>query len=120
MSDHTCNRKGPPAKVIDESGVALFGAPFCKGRPLFVSSASTLGASTIRRTRSVTFGEMLWLLFGALIGATAAYAIPYAIGLIARLMRPRNSSASAPSTPAPERAADVPKPRISDRNAQIQ
>ena len=20
MSDHTCNRKGPPAKVIDESG----------------------------------------------------------------------------------------------------
>ena len=64
----------------------------------------------------MTFGEMLWLFFGAVIGVTAAYAIPYGTVFIARLMRARNSTAPAPSTPAPERVSDTSKPRISDEN----
>ena len=64
----------------------------------------------------MAFGEVLWLLFGAVIGVTTAYAIPYGMTLIARLMRPRNSAAAASSTPAPERVSDAPKPRTSDED----
>ena len=62
----------------------------------------------------MTLGDMLWLLFGAVLGAAAAYAIPYGISLVARLTRSHNSAAVAPSTPAPERVSDASEPRISD------
>jgi hypothetical protein len=41
----------------------------------------------------VSFGEMSWLLFGAVLGGAPTYAIPAAITLIARLMRYRRSAA---------------------------
>jgi hypothetical protein len=54
----------------------------------------------------VSFGEMSWLLFGAVLGGAPTYAIPAAITLIARLMRYRRSAArQRPALPAPERAS---------------
>jgi hypothetical protein len=35
----------------------------------------------------MTFGESMWLLLGAAIGAIAGCAIPYAAGLLAQLFR---------------------------------
>jgi hypothetical protein len=63
---------------------------------------------------SVTIGEMSWLLFGAVLGATAAYAIAVGITVVARLIRLCNSTAAAPNTLASERGSDAPKPRITD------
>jgi hypothetical protein len=62
---------------------------------------------------SVTFGETSWLLFGAVLGGAATYAMLYGLTLIARLMRACNSAAAASSI-QPERASHVPEPRISD------
>jgi hypothetical protein len=62
----------------------------------------------------VTFGEMSWLLFGAVLGGAPAYAIAAAITLIERLMRSRISAAAPPSTPARERALYALKLRVSD------
>ena len=60
----------------------------------------------------VTFGETSWLLFGAVLGGIGAYATLHGITLIARLVRPRNSATTSPST-RPKRPSDVPEPRIS-------
>ena len=43
----------------------------------------------------VTFGEVLWLLLGAFIGAVTALAIPYVVRFIARAF---TKPPSAPST----------------------
>ena len=67
-----------------------------------------------KKNTTVTLGEMLWLLFGAVLGAAAAYAIPYGITLVGRLTRSHGSAMVPPSTPAPERVADASKPSVSD------
>ena len=41
----------------------------------------------------MTFGEIMWLFLGAAIGAIAGCAIPYAAGVLARLLRKPTSGA---------------------------
>jgi hypothetical protein len=56
----------------------------------------------------MTFGEITWLLLGAAIGAIAACAIPYAVGLLARLLRKPASTSGAQPEPAQRRSATIP------------
>jgi len=91
------------------------GGDMCKGgTPLFGSAVPTLRQSTVEGL--VTFGEMSWLLLGALLGGAPAYGIAAAITLIERLVRRRVSAAAPPppSTPAWERALYAVKLRVSD------
>jgi len=49
----------------------------------------------------MTFAETLWLLSGAVAGSVVACAMPFALTLVARLLRPQTESVERPlRTPA--------------------